>query len=67
MHLFLESGEGREKEKERNVDQSPLARAPTGDGTHNLGMCPYKESNRRPFGLWDNAQPTQPCGSGLKV
>ena len=28
--------------------------------THNPGMCPDRESNRRLFGLLDDAQPTEP-------
>ena len=42
---FLETGEGREKERERNIntreniDPWPLVRDPTGDRTCNPGMC----------------------------
>ena len=35
----------RRKEKEGNIDQLPPVRAPTGDQSHNLGMCPDWESN----------------------
>ena len=31
IYLFLERGEGRKKERERNIDQLPLACAPTRD------------------------------------
>ena len=34
-------GEGRE----RNTDQLPLECAPTGDQTHNPGICPDQELN----------------------
>ena len=38
---------------------------PTGNGTCNPGMCPDWESNQRPLALQDDAQPTEPCQSGL--
>ena len=31
----------------------------------NPGMCPERKSNPGPFGLWDNAQSTEPHQSGL--
>ena len=37
----------------------------TGDLVCNPGMCPDRESNQRPFALWDGAQPTEPHQSGL--
>ena len=44
--LFLERGEGREKERERNDDVwFPLAHPPTGDPARNPGMCSDWESN----------------------
>ena len=52
--LFLE----RERDKsmrERNIDQLPLIGSPTGDRTHNLGMCPDRELNLQHFGLQDDA------------
>ena len=55
--VFLERGEGREKERrdasmqERNITQLPLERTPTRNQTHNLGMCPDQESNQQPFAL----------------
>ena len=54
IYVFLERRKGREKEREReretsicerNIDHSPLARAPTGDRAHNPGMRPDLESN----------------------
>ena len=50
LSLTVERGEGREKERERiidvrNIDRLPLAHSPTGDQTHNPGMCPDWESN----------------------
>ena len=40
IYLFLERGEGREKERKRNINCLPLVCVPTGDQTLNLGMCP---------------------------
>ena len=31
IHVFLERGEGREKERKRNIDQLPVTDAMTGD------------------------------------
>ena len=42
-------------EGERNIDQLPPIRTPTGDQTHNLGMCPDQESNPQAFGVQDSA------------
>ena len=50
----------REKDRDSNVYQLPLKCTPTEDRTHNLGMCPDQESNRQPFALQDDAQPTKP-------
>ena len=44
--LFLEKGEGREKEKHRSVASFM---PPTGDLAHNSGRCPDWESSRQPF------------------
>ena len=44
-------------EKHRSTDSRVLACNP--------GMCPDREWNRRPFGLRDGAQPTEPHESGL--
>ena len=56
---FIERGRG--KERKRNIDVREtlivclLIHGPTGDQTHNLGMCPDQELNLQPFGLWDDA------------
>ena len=66
-YLFLEKGERREKEKERNINVQeiyPLVASPmppTGDLVHNPGMCPDRESNQRPFGSQAGTQSTEPC------
>ena len=50
---------------ERDINQSPLACAPTGDWACNPGMCPDQESNQQHFALWENAQLTEPHRSGI--
>ena len=53
IYLFLEGGEERRKERERNINVwLPLTHTPTGHlaCNHELGMCPDGESNRGPFG-----------------
>ena len=61
--LFIFRGrERREKERERNIsvwEKHWLVAScmlPTGDWTHNPGMCPHRELNQWPFSLWDNFQ-----------
>ena len=54
------NGEGEEEGgRERNIDvreehQLPPEHAPTGNWTHNLGMCPDWRQNLQPFGVWDD-------------
>ena len=56
IYLFLETSEGREEERERNIDvweknQSVAFRMPpTGELASNPGMCPNWELNQQPFG-----------------
>ena len=63
LFIFWE-GEGREKERERNIDvqEKRLSVAPhmppTGDLVRNPGMHPDQESNRQPFGSQTGAQST---------
>ena len=64
IYLFLERGEGREKDMERNIkvrniDWLLLIYSPPGDWTSNPGMCPDRESNQRLLGLQDDAQPSR--------
>ena len=66
VYLFLERGEGKEKERERNMDQLPLIRTLAGDRSRNPGMCPDQELNRRHFTLPVGAQPIEPHGLGTK-
>ena len=49
IYLFLERGEGREREKHQCVVASPVP--PTGDLACNPGMCPDWESNGEPLVL----------------
>ena len=68
IYLFLERGEGREKERERNIDHLIASCIPpTGDLACNPGMCPDWDLNLWPFGLWDNTQPTELYQSGQQV
>ena len=46
LYLFLEIGEGREKERERNISWLPLICTPTGDRTHNPDS-PDRELNQQ--------------------
>ena len=68
IYLFLERREGREKERERNIDVrekhwSVASRLRT--RPDNPGMCSDGESNRWPLTLWNDTQPTEPHWSGL--
>ena len=71
IYLFLERGEGRETERERNmtVEEKYQSVASwthlTGNWTHNPGMYPDWQLNWRPFPLQDAAQPTEPHWLGL--
>ena len=62
---FLERGEGREKEKERNINVREIHQlvaaymARTGHLARKPGMCPDWESNLRPFGSQANTQSTE--------
>ena len=66
IYLFLESGEGREKERERNIGAREKHRSvasytpPTRHPAHNPGVYLGWESNWQPFGLQASAQSTEP-------
>ena len=76
IYLFLERGEGREKERERSnvsrleryINWLPLllgvpregGGVGEGEQNHNPGICPDLESNWWPSTLHDYAQPTEP-------
>ena len=40
---------------------------PTGGLAKNPGVCPDQELNLKPFGLQDNAHPTEPQQSGERI
>ena len=66
IYLFLSRGEGREKERERNINVwLPLMHPPTGDLARNPGMCPDWQSNQWPFGSQAGTQSTEPHQPGL--
>ena len=77
IYLFLERGEGREEERERNINvrekhwsvashtRPVWAPSRSRDRTWSSDMCPDHESNWQPFALWDDAEPTEPRWSGL--
>lgn len=55
--LALDRGKlaGRQRDiNVRNINPLPLVCAPTGNGTHKLGMCCNPESNLHPFDAQDN-------------
>ena len=64
MYLFFRKRDGKEKEREKNINQLPLAHPPTMDLARNPGTCPDQGLNQRPFGLWDDTQPTEPHHQG---
>ena len=65
FYLFLERGEGREKEREKHQCVVASHTPPAGGLACNPGMCPDWESNQRPFGSQDGAQFMEPHWSGL--
>ena len=64
IYFFRERG--REGEREGEKPQCVVAShsAPSGDLACNPGMCPDQESNWRPSGLQDDAEPTELHQSG---
>ena len=71
FYLFLERGEEREKERERNISVREKHQSVascmclTEDRSCNPGMRPEGKSNRLPFSLQNDVQPTEPHWSGL--
>ena len=62
--LFLDRGEEREKERERNINVWLPLMHHTGDLACNPGTCPDWESNQRLFGSQARAQSTEPHKPG---
>ena len=69
IYLFLERGEGREKEREKNVHVQLVAShtPPTGDLARNPDMCPEWELNLLPFGSQASTQSTEPHQPGHNI
>ena len=66
IYLFVERGEGREKERERNINLwLPLLRPLLETWPRNPAMCPDCESNRWPFGSQAGTQSNEPHQPGL--
>ena len=70
IYLFLEIGEGREKEERnifvRQIYWLPLTRTPTGNPACKQGLCPDWESNWRPFNSQAGPQSTELPQPGLE-
>ena len=65
LFIYLERGERKNKERERNINVwFPLTCPPTADQACNAGMCPDWEWNRQPFGLLARAQSTESTSQG---
>ena len=65
-YLFiLDSGEGREKEREKHQYVVASCMLPTGDLARNPGICPNCKLNQWPFGPLACAQSTEPHQPGL--
>ena len=66
IYLFLDRGEGREKEKKRNITVwLPLAYPAPGNLACNSGVCPDWESNQEPFGWQAGAQSLRHTSQGF--
>ena len=71
IYLFLERGEGKEKDRERNISEGKTHGSvashtlPTGELAHNPGMCPHWESTQQPFGPQAGTQSTEPHQPGI--
>ena len=67
MYLFLERGEGTEKEGEKHQCVVASCVPPIGDLAHNPDMYPDWESNQQCFGSQATTQSTEPHQPGLKI
>ena len=65
--LFLDRGEGREKEGEKHQCVVASHTPPTGGLAHNPGMCPDWESNQRPFGSQAGTPSTESHQPGQNI
>ena len=66
FYLFIFRARGTEGDREGEKHQCVVASSvpPTGELTHNPGMCPDWESNGRPFGSQASTQSTEPLQPG---
>lgn len=64
-YVFVAFFRERGRERERDIDWLSPMHTPTGDRTHNLGMCPEGESNLPPFGVWDDVPTNWATWPGL--
>ena len=73
IYFVLEKREGREKERQRNIDVREIHgavashRPAAGDLAHNPSTCPDWESNQQLFGLQAGVQSTEPHQPGLHI
>ena len=73
VYLFLERGEGRKEERERNIDVQEKywfvasCTSPTGDSACNPGMFPDWELNWWLFGLQAGTQSSEPHQPGHQL
>ena len=58
---------GEKYQCKRNIYRLSLLHTPTRDWTCNPGMCPDQQLNQLPSSSRNNAQPTEPCWSGLEI
>ena len=65
IYLFLERGEGREKDGEKNQCVVASRTPPSGDLVCSPGMCPDWESNWQPLDSQAHAQSTELYQPGL--
>ena len=65
FYLFMERGEGRDKERERYISSVASHRSPSGDKAHNPSKCPDWELNQWPFISQAGTQSTEPHQPGL--
>ena len=64
---FLDQGEGREKERQKNINVWLPLVLPTGNLSCNPGLCSDWELNRQPFGLQAGTQCTESHQPGLQL
>ena len=56
--MFVDFSQRGERGRKRNINWLPPVCALTGDGARNLSMCPDRELNPQPFGVWEDAPTT---------